>query len=232
VIGDLDHYEASCAEIARVLDLPVVSVDYRLAPEFPWPAGPDDCEAATRWVAQSPVALDRGVTGVILAGDSAGGALALVTAMALRDNPAAVPAIAQMLLYPVTDLSADYPSHEEFKAGYLLEMEAMKWFSKCYGADNRHWRASPILGRLNRLPATLVVTAGLDPLRDEGRALAAAAVQAGVPTVFREAAGMIHGFLNFRRAIPSAVDDLRGGLVQLKVLIDEASAGASMGAST
>jgi len=111
-------------------------------------------------------------------------------------------------------------------------MEALRWFSACYAADNYHWRASPLLGTLDQLPATLVVTAGLDPLRDEGRAFAAAAVKAGVPMVFREAVGMIHGFLNFRQAIPSAVDDLKCCLVQLKVLLDEANAGASMAPST
>ncbi|RZM05470.1 MAG: hypothetical protein EOP68_18095 [Sphingomonas sp.] len=100
VLGDLDTHEPVCAEIARVLDLPVVSVDYRLAPEARFPAAPDDCEAAARWVATSPEALGRKASSLVLAGDSAGGTLTLVTAMALRDEGAQVPVIAMWPIYP------------------------------------------------------------------------------------------------------------------------------------
>src|SRR3546814_4802423 len=91
VLGDLDTHAPFCAEAARQLDLPVIAVDYRLAPENPWPAGPDDCEAAARWIAGSPEQLGRVVTGLALCGDSAGGTLSIVTAMALRDRAADVP---------------------------------------------------------------------------------------------------------------------------------------------
>ncbi|WP_440202079.1 alpha/beta hydrolase fold domain-containing protein, partial [Campylobacter coli] len=87
---DLDTHASFCAEVSRTLDLPVLAVDYRLAPESPWPAAPDDCEAAARWAADSPAALSRKVTGLVTCGDSAGGNLAIVVAMALRDTPAAV----------------------------------------------------------------------------------------------------------------------------------------------
>ncbi|MFX8230919.1 alpha/beta hydrolase fold domain-containing protein, partial [Acinetobacter baumannii] len=92
-----------CAEIARTLDLPVIAVDYRLAPEHPFPAATDDAEAAARWVATSPASLGRDVTGMVTCGDSAGGNLAIVVAMALRDRPAAAPVIAQLPIYPATD---------------------------------------------------------------------------------------------------------------------------------
>ena len=112
VIGDIDTHAPLAAEMARALDLPVVSVGYRLAPEHPWPAAPEDCEAAARWLAGQP-----GTTGLIVAGDSAGGTLATVTAMALRDRPAAVPVIAQGLLYPAADMARAHPSLRDFAEG-------------------------------------------------------------------------------------------------------------------
>jgi acetyl esterase len=219
VLGDIDGYQSACAEMARGLDMPVVAVDYRLAPEHPWPAAPEDCEAAARWLASHPEALGRTATGLVIAGDSAGGGLAIVTSMALRDAPAPVPVLALWALYPVTDLVGSYPSQESFAAGFLLEMAELSWFYEKYAADRPHWRASPVLGDQTGMPPTLIVTAGLDPLRDEGRAYAAAAIKAGVPTVFREAGGMIHGFINFRQAIPSAVGDLQGSIAALKALL-------------
>lgn len=219
VLGDIDCYASACAKIARGLDMPVIAVDYRLAPEHPWPAAPDDCEAAARWVARNFASFGRTLTGLILAGDSAGGALALVTAMALRDRPADLPVLAQWLLYPVTDLARAYPSHDLFADGYLLEASELRWFWDCYAADAQDWRASPMVGTFAGLPPTALVTSGLDPLRDEGRAFGAAAIGAGVPVIFREARGMIHGFLNFRKIMPSAEDDLNECLTLLKTMI-------------
>lgn len=226
VVGDLDTHAGICAEIARVLDVPVIAVDYRLAPEHRWPAAPDDCEAAARWVAESPAALDRSVTSLILCGDSAGGGLAIVAAMDLRDEPAAVPVIVQAPIYPVTDAGADvasdYPSFDHFATGYLLTRDAMLYYDQAYGADPADPRGAPIRARLDGLPPAVIVTAGLDPLRDQGRAYAAALIRAGVPTVFREATGMIHAFAVFRKAIPSACGDVAGYLAALKDVIVEA----------
>ncbi|WP_156681298.1 alpha/beta hydrolase [Sphingomonas profundi] len=229
VIGDLETYAGACGVIARRLDLPVLSVDYRLAPEHPWPAGPDDCEAAARAVADLP-GLGFAVTGLVLAGDSAGGCLAAVTAMALRDRPASVPVAAQWLLYPVTDLRAEAPSYAAFAEDHLLRREDMRWFLDCYGADRSHRRASPLAGPHHGMPPTLLVTAALDPLRDEGRAYAAALVSAGVPTLFVEAAGMVHGFLSMRRALPSADEDLSRCYALLRTMIglpDSTTSGVS-----
>lgn len=219
VIGDRDCYDSACAEISRQMDMPVVSVEYRLAPENPWPAAPDDCEAAARWIAANPDLLGREANGLILIGDSAGGGLAIVTAMSLRDDPAPVPVLAQVALYPVTDLASQTHSKTFFAEGYLLETSALDWFYANYDADRSHWRASPLTADQSGMSPSLIVTCSLDPLRDEGRAYAAALAQAAVPLVALEAQGMIHGFLNFRQALPSANDDMRRMTNALKALL-------------
>jgi acetyl esterase len=222
VIGDLDTHGSYCAEMARTLDLPVVAIDYRLAPESAWPAAPDDCEAATRWLAENAATLGLSSTGLVLVGDSAGGNLAIVTAVALRDSPAELPVIAQLPFYPATDMSQTYPSYDEFAEGYLLTREGMDWFGAQYQGEAEHIRVSPLKADLAGLPPAVVVTASLDPIRDQGRAYAAALVKAGVPVVFREAKGQIHGFISFRKALPSAVGDVAGALAALKDVIAEA----------
>jgi acetyl esterase len=222
VIGDLDSHASFTAEMARTLDLPVIAIDYRLAPEAPFPAAPDDCEAATRWIADSPSEIGRAITSLILCGDSAGGNLAIVTAAALRDTPARAPVIAQLAFYPATDASKDYPSYSEFAEGYLLTKASMDWFLNAYQGEVTHVRSSPLLGDLSGMPPAVVVTASLDPIRDQGRAYAAALAQAGVPVVFREAKGNIHGFITLRKATPSSVGDVAGALAALKDLIVEA----------
>lgn len=221
VLGETAGYTSVCGEISRQLGLPVASVDYRLAPENPWPAAPDDCEAAARWLA-GEASLGFPVGSLILMGDSAGGGLTIVTAMALRDRPAAVPVIAQCPLYPVTDLREEHPSYAAFSEGYLLGRADMRWFIDRYGADRAHWRASPLAGDARGLPPAVVATASLDPLRDEGRAYAAALVAAGVPTLFHEADGMVHGFLSLRQAMPSGVADVAHCMALLRTLIARA----------
>lgn len=229
VVGGLYSHEPFCTRAAASLDLPVLAIDYRLAPEHPWPAAPDDCEAAARWAATSPAALGRGVTSLVLAGDSAGATLAIVTAMALRDRPAAVPVITQMPMYPAVDLrEREWASLTQFGSGHMLTIEAMTWFTEQYQPDPQDARGSPLLGDLRLMPPTLLVTAGLDPLRDQGRAFAAALVEAGVPTIFREAVGNIHGFINFAKGIPSSVGDIAGALAALRPMIAEAEANRVM----
>ncbi|ODP38339.1 alpha/beta hydrolase [Sphingomonas turrisvirgatae] len=229
VIGDIETHASIAAEMARQLDLPVISIDYRLSPEHKWPAASDDCEAAIRWVAANPPELGRKVTSLALAGDSAGGQLAAVATIDLRDAPAAVPVIAQLLIYPAVDLGTDYPSLKQFAEGHVLTERAMAWFAECFGADTAHPRCSPMrAASLANLPPAVIVTASLDPIRDQGRAYAGALIAAGVPVVFREAQGNIHGFITLRKGIPSSQGDVAGMLAAFKDVLVEAEANRVM----
>lgn len=224
ILGSIDTHAALAAEIARRLDIPVVSVEYRLAPEHPWPAAPDDGEAAARWIAANGKALGRDVTGLVLSGDSAGGNLTLITAAALRDKPAAVPVIMQLPIYPATDFVDQYRSQQLFGSGYGLDAKDSALFRQHYAADPKSLRTSPLQGDLKGLPPTVLVTAGLDPLRDQGRAYAAKLVEAGVPTVYYEGHGLVHGFATFRKDIPSAQQDTENFLSLAKTMLGEVQA--------
>ncbi len=231
VVGDLETHDGLCAEIARSLDTTVISVDYRLAPEHPFPAAGEDCIAATRWVAGSPKEIGHAVTSIVVAGDSAGGNLATIVAQELAGK-LAVPIIAQWLIYPGVDMTANEGSMSEYAQGHLLTAESMAWFIRHYIGnlpDPADPRASPLHAKaLDNQPAALVFTCGLDPLRDQGRAYAAKLIASGVPTVFREAKGQIHGALTLRQALPSAQGDLAGCLAALKDIINEAGADLTM----
>lgn len=219
VFGGIDTHRSMAADMAQRLDLPVLLVDYRLAPEAPYPAAVDDAEEIARWVAGGPAELGRDVTGLVLGGDSAGGTMTIVTAMALRDRPADVPVIAQLLMWPATDLVGKYPSQREFAEGYLLTEASRAFYQDAYRPVVTDVRASPMQGDLAGLPPAVVLTAGLDPLRDEGRAYAAGLITAGVPTTFLEAVGNIHAFGLLRKAIPSSVPDLARALSALRALV-------------
>jgi acetyl esterase len=219
VIGDLFVYEPYCAEVARQLDLPVISIDYRLAPEFPFPAAAIDCEAATRWIASSPPELGVQVTGLITSGDSAGGNLTIVTTMALRDNPADVPVILQHPIYPVVTDSADWDSMRDFADGYLLTADAMAYFHAAYQSDGNDYRGAPLNFDQSGMPPSLVTTASLDPLRDQGIAYVEKLKAAGVPVEHRSADGTIHGHISLRKGIPSAQADIDSNMAALKTML-------------
>ena len=226
VIGNIEVYDSVCAEICRGLDMTVVSVDYRLAPEHVFPAAADDCLAATAWVAGSPAEIGHPVSGLVPAGDSAGGNLAAVVSQ-VQHGTLPVPILAQWLIYPGVDMTASTGSMVDFADGYLLTAGTMTWFMDHYlgQQDRAHPRASPLFAEsLAGQPPALVYTCSLDPLRDQGRAYAAKLIAAGVRTIFREAEGQIHGSLTLRGAVPSAQDDLHKNLRALKLLIDEATA--------
>ncbi len=208
VIGDLDVYHSLCTEFAARLDLPVLSVNYRLAPEAPFPAAPDDCEAAARWLASSPAELGREITGLVITGDSAGGNLTIVTTHALRDNPADVPVLVQAPIYPVADEAGQHESYRQFKDGYFLTGGTMGWFTQSYAADPGSARNLPMLGDCSKAPPTVLCTAGLDPLRDSGRSYAACMVKHGTELTYLEFPGIIHGFFTMRKAIPSGQADV------------------------
>lgn len=224
VIGDLDTFDALCRETCAGAGVVVVSVDYRLAPEHPFPAAPDDCLAATRWAAAHAAEINGDASRIGVSGDSAGGNLAAITALRCRDEGG--PAIkAQLLVYPVADADpAAYPSMTENAEGYLLTAADMAWFVGHYVKDPAA-AADPRLlpmkaARHDGLPPALVITAQYDPLRDEGNAYAARLIAAGVPVEARCYPGTIHGFYTFftfmslgRQAVDQAIDWLKRTLV-------------------
>jgi acetyl esterase len=217
VIGDLETHNSLAAEIAHLTGFNTIAVDYRLAPETPWPGAVHDALAAARWVAGSPAALGFKVSRLIFAGDSAGGNLSAIAARTLRKE---TPVAAQWLIYPGVDMTNAEGSMQEFAEGYLLTAAGMAWFGEQYRADVNHPDASPILSDdWADLPPALVFTCGLDPLRDQGRAYAGKLIAAGNRVIFREAAGQVHGSAQLRGAIPSAQADLEGQAADLKALL-------------
>ena len=222
VIGDLETHDGPCQQLATRVPAVVVAVDYRLAPEHPFPAAVDDCFAATRWVSENAVSLGADPSRLAVAGDSAGGNLSAVVAVRARD--AGAPAIAfQLLVYPATDLTRSFPSHAENGEGYLLTTELMEWFMGHYlgpDTDRRQPDASPLfVDDLSGLPPALVITAEFDPLRDEGEAYADKLRQAGVDARASRYDGMIHAFFGMdavfdasRKAVDEAVAALQNAL--------------------
>jgi acetyl esterase len=219
VIGDLDTHHALCTEIAALIDLPVVAVHYALAPEAPFPAAILDCEAATRWVAGSPAELGRHATGLITIGDSAGGNAAVVVPQLLDANPAAVPVLLQVPIFPLVADANGSESMAAFSEGFLLTADTMAFFDAAYGADRSDPRGFPILGDHSQAPPTIVVTASLDPIRDSGRAYAKALVDAGRDVVFLEMRGVTHSFTNLRGAVPSAQRDLERIIAAMQFML-------------
>ena len=224
VIGDLEVYDSLCADIAHKLDLPVISVDYRLAPEHPFPAAPDDCEAAARWIASSPDALGLDVTGLVITGDSAGGNLTIVTTNQLMAQPADVPVLVQAPIYPVASDVSQHESFNMFGEGFFLTGAAMAWFAEQYGAAGDDPRNLPLIGDCSNTPPTVICTAGLDPLRDSGREYAAHLIQQGTEVSYFEFPGIIHGFITLRKAIPSGQRDIDAFLGAIRVKLDRIGA--------
>ena len=181
-----------------------------------------------RWLAETPKAIGHDITGLIPAGDSAGGNLAAVVSQELHGT-LAVPIVAQWLIYPGVDMTATTGSMADFAEGHLLSAAGMQWFSEHYmgpDPDYLHRHASPLHGELAGQPPAMVFTCGLDPLRDQGRAYAAKLIAAGVDVSFLEAAGQIHGCFTLRAAIPSTQGDLHACLAALKLLVGDAAAPA------
>ncbi len=226
VIGDLFVYEPYCSEIARQMDIPVISIDYRLAPEHVFPAAAIDCEAAARWIADSPAELGLQVTGLITSGDSAGGNLTIATTMTLRDNPAAVPVILQHPIYPAVSERADWQSMQDFAEGYLLTKASMDYFEAAYQGDGDDYRCAPLKFDQSGMPPSLVTTASLDPLSDQGLAYVDKLRADGVRVEHISADGNIHGHISLRKATPSSQGDVDRYVTALKSLLAEAIGGA------
>ncbi len=209
VIGDLDTHDTLCRELANRARASVVAVDYRLAPEHRFPAAVDDAVLALRHVLRHAARFGMDAQRIAVGGDSAGGNLAAVACIALRDEPepgGLKPAF-QLLIYPATDMVYRTPSHTENAQGYLLTQATMEYFRDHYldAAQYEDWRASPLLAASHaNLPPAFVLTAGFDPLRDEGLAYADALSAAGVDTAYVCFARQIHGFILMGRAMDEA----------------------------
>ncbi len=206
-IGDLDTHDVLCRQLANASRCAVVSVDYRMGPEHRFPAAVDDCLAATHWVRQQAATLGLDAARLAVGGDSAGANLATVVAITARDA-GDLPIAYQLLIYPATDMRRGHASHVTNGRGYLLETETISYYHDNYIDDARHdldWRASPLLrGDLSRLPPSLLLTAGFDPLRDEGLEYADALVAAGNRCTYVCFERQIHGFVTMGKVIDEA----------------------------
>jgi acetyl esterase len=207
VIGDLDTHDTLCRELANGAGCAVVAVDYRMAPEHRFPAAVDDSLAALRWIQREAASLGLDATRLAVGGDSAGGNLAAVVAIAARD--AGEPDLAfQLLIYPATDQRRGAASHAINGQGYLLTRDTIAYFHDHYIADaaqDLDWRASPLLHpELSRLPPALVLTAGYDPLRDEGLHYAQRLSEAGNRATHINFERQIHGFITMGKVIDEA----------------------------
>jgi acetyl esterase len=216
VLCSIDTHDAVCRNLAADTPAVVVSVDYRLAPEHPWPAGSDDCVAAVRWAAGAAASLGADPDRIVVGGDSAGGNLAAVTALRLRDHGGPVLS-GQLLIYPVTDhAQAGHPSYAAYDTGYGLTADDMRWFFEQYTpevADRVHPFVSPLRAAdLSGLPPAHVMTAEFDVLRDEGEAYAQRLSDAGVPVEAIRFDGLNHGCINQVGAWPS-VDAAHAAMV-------------------
>ena len=207
VVGSLDGYDTTCRRLALKADSVVVSVEYRLAPENPFPAALHDAWDATLWCVAEAARLGGDPRRVVVAGDSAGGTLAAVVALMARD--AGAPAIAlQTLIYPVVDLTRETDSHARNAEGYMLTTAALRWFYDCYVPDRAarsDWRASPLLcPSLAGVAPALVIAAEHDPLVDENAAYADRLRAAGVPVDHVVFPGMLHPFFTLGGVIDEA----------------------------
>lgn len=209
VVGDLDSHDVLCRQLAVMTQSVVVAVHYRRAPEHKFPVGVEDAIDATRWIARHAANLSIDAARLAVGGDSAGGNFAAVVAIEARDTNG--PAIKlQILAYPLTDHRGGQASRRAFVTGYLLNKSVMDYYDSLYLRDDEDrcdWRASPLVAEdLSNLPPALVLTAGFDPLVDEGESYALRLAQAGNTVIQKRFPGQIHGFLTRGKFIPQAME--------------------------
>jgi acetyl esterase len=218
VIGDLDSHDQPCRTLANAARCCVIAVDYRMAPEHVYPAAVEDSAAALRWVVENADSLRIDPARMAVGGDSAGGNLAAVLALMGRDGT--VPAVGfQMLLYPATDMAGERPSYQRFTEGLILTDTTMRWFIDHYVPDRARrfeWQASPMRAvSLAGTPTAYVMTAGYDPLLDEGAAYARRLEEDGVRVTYVHMADQLHAFLTMGRFIPASGLALRHAALSL-----------------
>lgn len=230
VQGGIDTHDGLCGQLALETGCRVIALDYRLAPENPWPAAPDDVLAAWRALRADPGAVGIDPARLAVGGDSAGGNLAAVLIHDLAAAGEAVPA-AQLLIYPALDTGFATPSMQSLRGAYLLPRDRMAWYSAQYvpeGVDHGDPRIAPARSpHLSAVPQTMIVTAGHDPLRDDGAEHAARLQAAGVPVSYREYPGQIHVFVSVRRAIPEGREAVTAMAAWLKAALSAQPASAS-----
>lgn len=223
VIGNIETHDVTCRDLADGSGCVTISVDYRLAPEHKFPAAPEDCYAATKWVADNARSLNIDANRIAVGGDSAGGNLAAVVSQMARDRGG--PKLGfQLLVYPATDCANETPSQREFSQdGYILSRADMDWFYGHYLnslGDKTNPLVSPALAKsLANLPPAYVITAEVDPLRDEGEAYGAALSKAGVRVKSKRYNGVCHGFFSMgslldagKRAVADSCEELRAAI--------------------
>ncbi|MEP6978274.1 MAG: alpha/beta hydrolase [Thermoleophilia bacterium] len=224
VIADLDVYDSSPRALANAVEAVVVSVDYRQAPENPFPAPVEDCYAVYRWVLEKAESIGGDPSRIALVGESAGGNLATVVAMLARDDGVQAPAH-QTLIYPITDHSFDTDSYRQNSEAKPLNTPMMKWFFSHYLADEADGadpRVSPLRGDLEGLPPATIITAEVDPLRDDGRRYAERLQQAGVDVEYRHYEGVTHEFFGMGAVIDKAKDAVETAAKRLRESFDRA----------
>jgi acetyl esterase len=207
VVGDLETHDVVCRQIAMQAHAVVIAVDYRLAPEHPFPAAVEDAWSATTWIAAHATELGIDAKRLAVGGDSAGGGLAAVVALMARDS-SKLRLTLQVLVYPVTDLRAESASYSNYAEGYFLTRAAMQWYIAQYAPTPQaieDWRASPLRAPwVHGVASALIIAAELDPLCDEGEAYSRRLQGARVPVEYHRLDGMIHGFLTMGRRIDAA----------------------------
>ena len=221
--GDLDTHQALAADVSAMLDAVVLAIDYRRAPQHPFPAAAADALEALQWVDGLPVELGGPFSGIVLAGDSAGGALAAICATTAATRQ---PLLCQWLMYASVDMDASGGSMEEFAEGYLLTADMMRIFRDAY-LPERADRADPLASPLNVVDLSgaapaMIFCCELDPLRDQARRYAARLIDAGVSLRYREGKGLVHGAFTHRRIVASATEELRRCAGDVESLIAEA----------
>lgn len=233
VLGDLETHDPACRLLCRHAGVHVLAVDYRLAPEHPFPAALEDARAAFNWACAHAQELGADPARIAVGGDSAGGNLSAALAqLAVREGTPA-PAL-QLLIYPALDRTVERASLERFAEGFFLTRKDIAWFHNHYtggaGTASSDPRLSPgVCRELSGLPPALVITAGFDPLRDEGEAYAAALQAAGTPTTLRRFDGFVHGFINMTGVSPACRSAVLEIASMLRHMLEQAPASTARG---